>query len=112
MKELISEIIRESIDELNAQLDEEEKLKSGKLESGEEVRLIGPGAVLDSLSFVTLIAIIEDRICERIGKSLIIVNEKAFSEERSPFQTVASLRDYIAGQLVEEGRTIERGNLK
>ena len=96
MKEKVKEIICEAIEELNEQLDAVKKI-----EYSEELKLIGSKAALDSISFVTLIAIIEDLISERLGKNIMIVNDKAFSRERSPFYSVAALSDYIVELLTE-----------
>lgn len=97
MEEAICSIIRDAVDELNEQLGENQKITYA-----EDLRLIGSKAALDSISFVTLIAIIEDLISERLEKDLIIVNDKAFSMERSPFHSIGSLASYIEDLLKEE----------
>ena len=65
------------------------------------VNLIGRQAVLDSLGLVTLIVDLEQRLEEEYGVSLILVDEHAMSQRRSPFRTVQSLTDYIC-RLIEE----------
>ena len=97
MDESIHSIIRDAVDELNEQMVENQRIAYA-----EELRLIGSKAALDSISFVTLIAIIEDLISERLEKDLIIVNDKAFSMERSPFHSFKSLASYIEDLLNEE----------
>lgn len=97
MDESILSIIRDAVDELNEQMGENQRIAYS-----EELRLIGSKAALDSISFVTLIAIIEDLISERLEKDLIIVNDKAFSMERSPFYSIGSLASYIEELLKEE----------
>ena len=97
MDESIHSIIRDAVDELNEQMVENQRIAYA-----EELRLIGSKAALDSISFVTLIAIIEDLISERLEKDLIIVNDKAFSMERSPFHSIKSLASYIEDLLNEE----------
>lgn len=96
MIEQIKQIICEAIEELNQQLSKEEQIQYS-----DELKLIGSKAALDSVSFVTLIAIIEDLISERTGKDIMIVNEKAFSSERSPFHSAKALSVYVAGLLEE-----------
>lgn len=91
MEEIIKGIICEAIAELNEQLHE-----GKKIQYSEELKLIGTKAAMDSITFVTLVAIIEDLISEKMGKHIMIVNDKAFSRERSPFYSVAALSDYIA----------------
>jgi acyl carrier protein len=65
------------------------------------VNLIGRQAVLDSLSLVTLIVDLEQRLEEEYGVSLILVDEHAMSQRSSPFRTSQSLTDYIC-RLIEE----------
>ena len=96
MKEMVNEMIREAIEELNEQMDEDKKIKYD-----EELKLVGSKAALDSISFVTLIAIIEDLISEKLGKNIMIVNDKAFSQDMSPFKSVATLSNYITDFLNE-----------
>ena len=54
MQEKVKEIVKKSLEELNEQLDE-------TLEYDDDLRLIGKEAVLDSMSFVTLMTIIEQK---------------------------------------------------
>ncbi|QOX65172.1 hypothetical protein FRZ06_18360 [Anoxybacterium hadale] len=96
MKETVEELIQEAILELNEQLDEDRKISYS-----EDLKLIGVNAALESISFVTLIAILEDLISDRLGKNILIVNDRAFSQERSPFRSVESLSDYVTGLLHE-----------
>jgi len=97
MEEKVKEIIRAAIEELNEQLEMDRKI-----EYGEDLRLVGSRSALDSISFVTLVAIIEDLIGERLDQNIIIVSDKAFSQERSPFFSVATLSDHILALLKEE----------
>lgn len=96
MEEQVKEIICDAMAELNEQLDPDKKV-----EYSETLKLVGSKAALDSISFVTLIAIIEDLVSDRLGKNIMIVNDKAFSREKSPFRSVLSLSDYIIEQLNE-----------
>lgn len=66
--------------------------------SGETV-LYGPDGHLDSVGLVSFIVALEEAVEEDYGVSLDLTDEKAFSQERSPFRTLGSLADYIAGQL-------------
>lgn len=49
---------------------------------------------LDSISLVSLIADIEDRLSNEFNKNIILANEKAMSAKNSPFKSVQSLIDY------------------
>jgi len=90
MNENIEIILKESIEELNAQLIGEEKLVYTPDE-----RLLGNTGKLDSLAFVTLVSIIEDKLLDYTGKEIYLVNDKAFSQENSPFYNIKSLTLFI-----------------
>lgn len=67
----------------------------------EETRLIGQGAILDSMGLVSLIVDVEQTLDQEFGMTLILADERAMSQKRSPFRSVQSLTDYIY-QLIEE----------
>lgn len=67
----------------------------------EETRLIGQGAVLDSMGLVSLIVDVEQALDQEYGLTLILADERAMSQKRSPFRSIQSLTDYIS-QLIEE----------
>lgn len=96
MKEQVKKIVAEAIEELNEQLDDDKKLSFDP-----EVRLIGRKAMIDSMSFVTLISIIEELVSDELDKDIEIVSAKAFSQERSPFYNIGTLIDFVTS-LVEE----------
>jgi acyl carrier protein len=62
---------------------------------GENTPLFGAGGVLDSLGLVSFITAIEQALDERLGAIAVLADERAFSQSRSPFMTVATLADYI-----------------
>jgi acyl carrier protein len=68
---------------------------------GENTRLVGREAVLDSMGLVTLIVEIEQRLEEEYDVAVVLADDRAMSMKRSPFRSVQSLTDYIV-QLVEE----------
>ena len=90
MKEKIKEILKDAIFELNEQLDDEEKI-----DYNENTHFIGSKANLSSISFVTLVSIIEELIETKFDKTVHLVDEKAFSSKRSPFYSVETMTDYI-----------------
>jgi len=70
-----------------------------------DTRLVGSGAVLDSLQLVNFILEVEARLSEEIGLQITLTNDRAFSERRSPFRTPAALATYIASESSEcQGR--------
>jgi len=96
MSEEIKELFLEAIDELNEQLDDEEKIVCN-----DETRFIGSKACIDSITFVTLISIIEEMVEDKFDKSIHLVNEKAFSSKNSPFYSVETFTNYIDELLKE-----------
>ena len=53
------------------------------------------------MGLVTLIVDVEQRLEEQYDVVVVLADERAMSQERSPFRSVSSLADYIS-QLVEE----------
>lgn len=58
-------------------------------------RLLGPGAVVDSLGLVTLIVDLEQRIEDEFGATLTLASERAMSRSHSPFQSVQTIVDHV-----------------
>lgn len=66
-----------------------------------ETRLFGAKSGIDSLMLVSLIAELEERISETFGVEIILADERAMSEVRSPFRRVGPLVEHIATLLTE-----------
>jgi acyl carrier protein len=64
--------------------------------------LFGSSGQLDSLDLVTLVLAIEDRTADELGRRLSLANDRAMSQERSPFRTIGTLVDYMATLLDEK----------
>lgn len=96
MKEQIKSLLKEAIEELNEQLDDNEQVQFN-----DETRFIGTHACIDSITFVTLITIIEELIEDKFDKTVHLVNEKAFSSKRSPFYSIETMTNYIEELLKE-----------
>lgn len=64
--------------------------------------LIGKQAVIDSLSLVTLIVDIEERIEEEYGVTLTLTDDRAMSQNNSPFRNVGVLVAYLEELIGEE----------
>jgi acyl carrier protein len=96
MNEKVLNIIFLAVQELN------EELNDPRLEQvNEQTPLYGVGGVLKSLSLVNLITEIEDKVQDEFGKEIILANEKALSQNRSPFSNIATLAQYIDSLLLE-----------
>jgi len=66
---------------------------------GEAARLYGPQGSLDSLGLVRFIVDLEAALEERFGQTVVLVDEKAMSQKRSPFLTIGSLASHIEQRL-------------
>ena len=89
-REKIKSIIFKSVGEINDQLQEQQQLNQSS-----QTVLFGKNGKLDSLGLVSLIIIIEQNIEDEFDVSITIADEKAMSQKRSPFRTIATLVDYI-----------------
>jgi hypothetical protein len=63
--------------------------------------IFGSGSPLDSLGLVALLLDIEDALRDG-GTPLVLSDDRAVSQKRSPFRTVTSLVDYIESLLQAE----------
>lgn len=98
MRERVTAIVFETLRELNSQLGAAE-LENPSLET----RLYGTKSALDSIHLVTLIADIEEKIAKEFGKDIVLADERAMSQTRSPFGRAGTLIDYICQLLETEG---------
>lgn len=89
-------VIYQALRELN----EEWKLEALR-EPSEETRLYGAKSGLDSIALVTLIVRLEELVGDRSGRNLILADDRAMSQLRSPFRRVGALADHIAALLAE-----------
>lgn len=64
-------------------------------ELAEDTRLAGNGAIIDSIGLVTIIMEVEASINETIGTMIVIADERAMSQTKSPFRTIGTLADYV-----------------
>jgi len=85
----ITNTIYKAVEEVNEQLH-----KNRRLEKNLETVLFGRGGKLDSLGLVSLIAAVEQNIDEEFGVAITLADERAMSQENSPFRTLSSLKDY------------------
>ena len=97
MKEKIQQSIFNSIDSLNANLPNEEYI-----EKSNKTALFGSGSKLDSLDLINLVVAVEQNIEDEFDVTITLADERAMSQENSPFRTVGSLADYIELLLEEK----------
>lgn len=96
MKEKVDALVLAAVRDLGAELNLPDLAAPGP-----ELRLFGSSSVLDSMALVSLIADLEGRIATEFGRVLVLADERAVSQLRSPFRTVASLSDHIVQRLQE-----------
>ena len=84
------------IDDLNTQLPEERCLQKTT-----STVLFGRSGNLDSVELVRLIIGMEEKIEAEFGIAISLADERAMSQERSPFETVGSMVDYMAALMDE-----------
>jgi acyl carrier protein len=68
-----------------------------------ETRLFGRGGLFDSLGLVTFVVAVEQAIEDQLGLSVSLADERAMSQTKSPYRSVASLAEY-ARLVIESGR--------
>ena len=98
MQTQISDTLYEAVDEVNELLPPEEQIAKSP-----ETVLFGSTGRLDSLGLINLIVAVEKRVAERYDVSITLADEKAMSQKNSPFQTMASLVQYVT-QILETKR--------
>jgi acyl carrier protein len=86
----VLEVIFKALNNLNDELDD-----SDKFEVNENTCLFGVDAELDSLSLVSVIVDVEGDISDLLGHSISLTDDRAMSQEISPFSNVKSLLAYI-----------------
>lgn len=86
----ITQLIYEVIDEINEQLTRDRRLTKSS-----DTILFGKGGNLDSLVLVNIITLTEQKVEDKFGVTITLADERALSQDNSPFQTVKSLADYI-----------------
>jgi acyl carrier protein len=59
-----------------------------------DASVFGPGSPLDSLGLLNLLLDIEEDL-QRAGCHVVLSDDRAMSQKRSPFRSVASLVEYI-----------------
>lgn len=91
MRNKILDLIYSSIDELNAQSE-----PGSQLSKTEQTVIFGKESNLDSLGLVNLIVSLEQAVNDEFDVEISLADERAMSQENSPFSTVSTLADYIS----------------
>ena len=68
--------------------------------------IYGSEGLLDSMGLVNLVVALEERIQDEYDVPITIADERAMSQNNSPFRTVGSLAEYIEDLLLEEEKSV------
>jgi acyl carrier protein len=98
--ETVRSIVLEALDAVNQQ----RPVASRFVPEGGTL-LYGAGGVLDSLELVNLVIELEQRLDEQLGAVVTLADERAVSQQRSPFRSVPSLVDFVVSRLTEHAGT-------
>ncbi len=92
----IIKVIADALKDLN------EELGVPELETPtSETPIFGRAGYIDSLALVRLLVDVEGRVASEFGKNIVLGDERAVSQKRSPFRDVKSLAEYIDNLLKE-----------
>jgi hypothetical protein len=95
-REEITSAVYEAIDELNGQLP-----RSQRLVKSRETILLGPGATLDSLGLVNLIATTQQKIDEILGARLTLADGDFLATAPQAVASLGGFIDYIEAMLAK-----------
>src|SRR5947209_8388070 len=93
--ERVTSVVYGAIDELNEQFAEE-----NRLEKAPETTLFGSAGRLDSVGFVNLIVLVEEKCQDEFGVSISLTDDLGTEDDNS-LKTVGSFIDHLC-RLVEE----------
>ena len=93
-------LVINSLNEIISEMDEKDQQQIKNLDKS--TRIIGRKAVLDSLGLVSVIVDIEQKLSDVYAIDVTIADERAMSQEKSPFRTVGSLVEYVSLLLQEQ----------
>jgi len=86
----VQDIVLQALETINDERDADDKLVVSP-----ETRLFGADAELDSLALVSVIVDVEEAVSTASGQAISLTDDRAMSQEVSPFTDVESLTAYI-----------------
>ena len=92
----ITSVVYDAIDELNEQFAEE-----NKLEKTSETALLGNAGRLDSVGFVNLIVLVEEKCQDEFGVPISLTDDLGTDDDNA-LKTVGSFIDYLCHVVKEE----------
>ena len=103
LNEKVEKLVFETIDEINDGLNPSEKINRSV-----DTILVGQGGQLDSLGLVQLIVSVEQKVNQTFDVLISIVDDKAFSQNHSPFRTIGTLINFVTGKVTDENNPNNR----
>ena len=97
MHDTLKQLILSSVTEIVASDDDPDELRLDDAPA-----LIGRDAVLDSLSLVSVIVDVEQRVLHQLGLTVTLADDRAMSQRNSPFRTIGTLTDYLEVLVMEQ----------
>lgn len=95
-RESINALVGAAIEDFNM-----ENKRENRISSVPETALFGKEGTLDSLGLVNLLVLVQECIEDELDVSVVLADERAVSQEKSPFRTVESLSEYTYGLVSE-----------
>lgn len=86
----VEQIILDALTTINDERAPEERFAVDR-----DTLLFGPDAPLDSLALVSVIVDVEQALSEAAGVQVFLTDDRAMSQEVSPFTDVQALTDYV-----------------
>ncbi|MBI4559137.1 MAG: hypothetical protein HY706_16250 [Candidatus Hydrogenedentes bacterium] len=90
-RDKVIRLIYAAVDEINETLPQERQVTKSV-----ETVLFGRSSTLESLDLVGLIVSLEEKLQEEFDTSFTLADERAMSQQRSPFRNIGTLADYIS----------------
>jgi acyl carrier protein len=94
----IKALVGAALDDLNQMLPDENQVPNDP-----SAPLIGRGARIDSMGLVSLIVAIEEGLLDEYDIALTLVDDRAMSQERSPFRTLGTLTEFVEEAVRSQG---------
>lgn len=91
MNEKVVECVYAAIDEENRQRDG----ASPPMEKSPDTPIYGTDSALDSLGLINFVLAVEEQVERAFDLSVVLGDDRALSQEPSPFQSVGTLAAYI-----------------
>lgn len=86
----VEQIVLDALTTIN-----EERAPEERFVVGPDTLLFGPDAPLDSLALVSVIVDVEQAVSDAAGVQISLTDDRAMSQEVSPFTDVQTLTSYV-----------------